>query len=88
MKKYFKVGGFLVAGFGLFILLIGKSSGVVPGIIFTLIGAALIAFGQFSGEISRKHARKELMELKSLLDNGILTNDEYEEKSKVLKNKI
>ena len=35
--KFLKVGGFLVAGFGLLILLNGRSSGVVPGIIFTLI---------------------------------------------------
>lgn len=86
--KFLKVGGFLVAGFGLLILLGGKSSGVVPGIIFTLIGAGTVIFCQFSGDISKKLARKELMELKSLLDNGVLDENEYEEKSRALKDKI
>jgi hypothetical protein len=96
VKKYLKVGGFLVAGFGLFILLMGKSAGVGPGIIFTLLGIASIVFSQpspgvfsqLSSGISKKHSRKELMELRALLDNGALTNEEYEEKSKILKNKI
>ena len=83
--KFLKVGGFLVAGYGLLLLL---NSAVVPGIIFTLIGAGTVIFCQFSGDISKKRARKELMELKSLLDNGVLDENEYEEKSRALKDKI
>lgn len=85
MKKLLLIGGFLIGGLGLSAILMG---GAAPGGLFMLIGAALIAFSLFSGGISKKHARKELMELKSLLDNGIITNDEFEEKSKALKNKI
>ena len=85
MKKYLQIGGFLIGGLGLSAILMGGSA---PGGLFMLIGVALFAFSLFSADISKKHARKELMELKSLLDNGIITNDEFEEKSKALKNKI
>lgn len=85
MKKFLKVGGFMVAGFGLLVLLGKNNSG---GIIFILIGAGIVVFSQFSGDFSKKLARKELMELKSLLDNGVLDEDEYEEKSKALKSKV
>lgn len=86
MKKFLKVGGFMVAGFGLFLLLVPQE--VLAGIIFILIGAGIVVFSQFSGDFSKKRARKELMELKSLLDNGVLDEDEYEEKSKALKSKV
>ena len=91
MKMFLKVGGFMVVGFGLLVLLDGEAQ---PGIIFMLIGAGIVVFSQFFGgfqfyeDFSKKRARKELMELKSLLDNGVLNEDEYEEKSKALKSKV
>jgi len=85
MQKLLKVSGFLMAGFGLFLLLVGEA---VPGIAFTLIGSAIIVFSIYSSDFSKKRARKELMELKALLDNGVLNEAEYEKKSEALKNKI
>lgn len=86
MQKLLKIIGFLMAGFGLLILL--KGAGIVPGIIFTLIGSFIIIFSTFSSDFSKKRARKELMELKALLDNGVINEAEYEKKSEALKNKI
>ena len=91
MEKFLKIAGFLIAGLGLLFLIDGSGrrvDEVVSGIILTLIGAGIVGFFQFKGDFSKKRARKELMELKSLLDNGVLSEAEYEEKSKALKNKI
>jgi len=88
MNKFLKFAGFLIAGFGLLVLIGGDSSGVVPGIIFISVGVATIYFRQLATAVSKKQARKELMELKTLLDNGILTSEEYDEKSKALKSKL
>lgn len=64
MKKLMKIGGFLLAGFGFAVLGSGDDSGVVPAIFLMLMGTGIVLFSQFSGDISKTRARKELMELK------------------------
>jgi hypothetical protein len=88
MKLILKIAGGCIAAFGLLLLIIGKKAAVVPGIILTIVGIAIAALTFFSRDISRKRARKELMELKSLLDCGAITKDEYVQKSADLKSKI
>lgn len=82
--KVIQIAGFLIGGLGFAALMMGGSA-AFP---FMLLGGGLIVFSLFSGGVSSKLARKELMELKTLLDKGIITSTEFEEKSKALKNKI
>lgn len=91
MNIFFKITGFLYACIGVFALLpTGELTNhfMIVGFSFLFVGIAMILIGQMLTRVNKKHARKELMELKALLDNGILTSEEYDEKSKVLKSKI
>lgn len=89
MSAVWKFVGIAFTILGLYVLLIvGKESGIIPGIIFTLSGIGVLIYFNFAKDISKKRARKELIELKSMLDSGVLNQQEYEEKSKILKSKI
>lgn len=48
----------------------------------------VLPLGNVSTGFSRRQARKEVLELKNLLDEGVLTQEEYDAKANELKKKI
>jgi hypothetical protein len=84
--------GYIALAFGLFVVFAGNSSGFGIGVVAIAIGIFIIYHFNLQPtlptNISKKHARKELLELKELLDNDIITKEEYENKSEKLKSKI
>jgi uncharacterized membrane protein len=86
--KFLKYG-LIVIGF--IFIISGVGEGKPPTII---IGIVLLVGGSFTkikssvDEFSSSRATDALLKLKSLLDQGIISQDEYDNKSKKLKEKL
>lgn len=84
--------GLIVIGIVLFVAGLAGKSRDMPmflslGIVFIAIGAFTSVKSVISDNISSK-AQSDLLKLKALLDQGAITQEEYDSKSSELKEKI
>lgn len=86
--KYVK---YILWGLGAFLIVAGAGDGKPAPIILGLI---LVGAGSFAkikstvSDYSSSKAQDDLLKLKSLLDQGIITQEEYNKKSTKLKEKL
>lgn len=76
---------------GAFIIIAGTANGEAAAI---LVGIIFIVIGSFStiknsaSDFSSSKAQDDLLKLKSLLDQGIVTKEEYNKRSEKLKKRL
>ncbi|WP_152488098.1 MULTISPECIES: hypothetical protein [unclassified Pseudomonas] len=81
--EFLAYGGMIYAGVTTLLILLGVN---LPSKIGSNSGSSFL--GKVSKDFSQKKARQELLEYKKLLDESVLTQDEFDAKAAELKKKI
>lgn len=81
--SFLAYGGMVYAGVTTLLILVGVN---LPSPIGIHSGPSFL--GKVTKDISQKRAREELLEYKKLLDEGVLTQEEFDAKAAELKKKI
>lgn len=81
--NFLAYGGMVYAGVTTLLILMGVN---LPSPIGNHSGPSFL--GKLTKDISQKKAREELLEYKKLLDEGVLTHEEFDAKAAELKKKI
>ncbi|MDO8863674.1 hypothetical protein Q6D67_18430 [Haliea sp. E1-2-M8] len=83
LGNFLAYGGMVYAGVTTLLILLGVN---LPPQIGNRSGSSFI--GKVGKDFSQRKAREELLEYKNLLDEGVLTQDEFNTKAAELKKKI
>lgn len=81
--EFLAYGGMVYAGVTTLLILLGVN---LPSPIGNQSGSSFL--GKVSKDFSQKRAREQLLEYKKLLDEGVLTQEEFDTKANELKKKI